>query len=138
VFRRNRKRIGYFSDLSIEMWPIPSFKAYLEQRLRYAYENIAYPLRFSLSLVIIPAFLFLLSRGKSSLPLSIIFISGLVIYLVVMGFLGQLVYGKKMPKYTFLFTPFWFLPYPLFSWFAIFAYATGGIYFGGNKIRRVV
>jgi len=43
-----------------------------------------------------------------------------------------------MPKYTFLFTPIWFLSYPLFSWFAIFAYAAGGIYFGGNKIKRVV
>jgi len=137
VFRKNAKRIGYFSDLSVEMRPINGFKSYLEHRLRYAYEDMAYPLRFSLSLAIIPVSLLLTIIKETLMPLPI-FISAVVAYLITMGFLGQLIYGDKMPKYTFLFTPLWFLPYPLFSWLAIVAHATGGIYFGGNRIRRVV
>lgn len=138
VFRQNRKKMGYFSDLSVEMEPTTTLKIYFEQRLRYAYENIAYPLRFSLSLIIIPVLLCLVIIGKSSMFLPMIFISIVTIYLVVAGFVGQSIYGNKIPKYTFLFTPLWFFPYPLFSWLAFFKYATGGIFFGGNRIRRVV
>ena len=135
-FNKNKKKIKYYSDLSITMEPGNNLKTYLEQRLRYAYEDLAYPLRSSLSLAVIPMALFLLSH-KNAIA-SWMFILGIFLGLLGVGFIGQLLYGEKLPKFTFVYTPLWFLPYPLFSWFAIIAYFTGGIYFGGSKIKRVV
>lgn len=137
LFRKNGKRIIYFSDLFIDMESTTTLKIYFEQRLRYAYENIAYPLRFSLSLIIIPLMYFIIIE-KGSIFLLITLITIIIAFLILTGFIGQLIYGDNIPKYTFLFTPLWFLPYPLFSWLALFVYVTGGIYFGGNRIRRVV
>lgn len=134
-FHKTKKKIKYYSDISITMEPGNTLKTYFEQRLRYAYENIAYPLRFLVSLTILPIVLLLLSYKNSW---SWIFVLGVFASILGAGFLGQLLYGKHMPKFTFLYTPLWFLPYPLFSWLSIMAYFTGGIGFGGSKIRRVV
>jgi hypothetical protein len=133
-FQHHGKRVGYISTIQIPMAYRDSPAHFIEQRLRYAYENLAYPLRFLFFLSLLP--LLLTSLFFSPLITLTLF---LVITIGVIGlsWLGQTYYDNgTYPPYTFLYAPLWFWPYPFTSWIALGLRLKGGIAFGGQIIRR--
>lgn len=140
IYRKfnQRKRVAYFDDISIEMVSTTSIGKFLKQRVRYAYENMAYPLRFFISLMILPVMLYLLWVSNGSFKFFFTFLSIFILGVIIVGLIGQCRYGTKLPLWTFLFTPLWYSSYIICSWLAIIAYFFGGIQFGGSKIRHVI
>ncbi|CAM3772622.1 glycosyltransferase [Mesobacillus zeae] len=133
-FRKNQYSIGYIREASLEATQSISMKKFLEQRVRYAYENIAFPIRFVFFLSILPLLLLLLITNNL-LPLY--FAAALTIGAMSVSFIGQLKYGKGIvPRHTFLYSAIWFWFYPFTSWLSIYKYFTGGVEFGGNKVRK--
>lgn len=136
-----RKKSKYFAYLVGP--PLPMAKSsrnlqrFIEQRIRYAYENIVFRLRFCFFLSILPLLI----------TVGIIFnieTSGLVIGIlssIVLGIAhyGQTKYGKTS-RYSsaWLYAPLWFWFYPFTSWIALGYWWRGGIYFGPHKLRNVI
>lgn len=133
-FQKHGKRVGYFPTIIIPMAYRDSLSRFFEQRLRYAYENLAYPGRFSLFLSILPL---LLACAFISPWLSLVFFGGITCIVLVLGYVGQKRYGNGFyPPLAFLCAPLWFWPYPFTSWIALALYLKGGVQFGGQTIRR--
>jgi cellulose synthase/poly-beta-1,6-N-acetylglucosamine synthase-like glycosyltransferase len=134
--KKHRCTVGYIRNVSLEAVQNISMKKFWEQRVRYAYENMAFPTRFVFSLLILPG-IFLLSILNFKIALLIILFLSIIITAV--AGMGQLLYGKNIsPWYTFLFAPMWFWFYPITSWIAVVKYFTGGVMFGGNKIKNAL
>ncbi|KFN11174.1 glycosyltransferase [Paenibacillus macerans] len=132
-FRRHKYSIGFIKDLSIEATQKISQKKFFEQRIRYAYENLALPIRFIIHAIILPVLIILLivSPKFASVVTLMITFGVLIITLI-----GQLIYGRGLvPSYTFLYSPVWFWFYPFTSWIALYKYITGGVNFGGKKVK---
>ena len=133
-FRDNKLSIGFIKDIQLEAVQKISFKKFMEQRVRYAYENFAFPHRFALHLSIIPLLVII---TMFNVRYMVGFICSLNISLVILGLIGQMMYkSKNSPKYTFLLSPIWFWFYPFTSWIAVSLFITGGVTFGGRKVRK--
>lgn len=110
-----------------------SVNKFLEQRVRYAYENIAFPLRFSIHLCLLPVFILLMSKAVECA----IILFGLYCFCIMLiSFWGQFKFGKKHIPPIFLFAPVWHLTYWITSWIALFLFCTKGVSFGENRIRK--
>ncbi|MDY7989860.1 hypothetical protein UY286_04925 [Paenibacillus polymyxa] len=127
--------IGFVRDVAIEAVQENSVNKFFEQRIRYAYENFAFPLRTALFLTILPLTLLLF---LSNYIMAIKFIVAISITTITVAGIGQLIYNReaKAPKFTFLFGVFWFWFYPFTTWIALFKFFSGGVYFGNRKIKR--
>ena len=132
--RKNGYKAGFIRNFGIEAKQDITFNKFLEQRVRYAYENIAMPIRFIFHLSLLPIMLFLLITDVKT---SFIIFLLLTLIATVSGLIGQLKYGRTIaPKYTFLFSSIWFWFYPITTWIALYKFFTGGIFFGGKKIKK--
>lgn len=113
-----------------------SKKKFLEQRLRYAYENIKFPIRFIVLLLILPIVFMLGIFLNWAYSITLIFLGSILIGLTT--FYSAKKYLKiKNHKRIGFYAVIWFWFYPFFSWIALINWITGGIKFGPNKIRRV-
>lgn len=135
-FRLAGKRIGYISSVAIKMVQNTGAQGFLKQRVRYAYENLAYPFRFLTFLSVLPLLLFIGLVSRSLLwPLVTAVLATFTV--TALTLIGQHHYSRGWyPPYTFMLAPIWFWFYPFTSWIAIFAYLRGGVSFGGNRIHR--
>lgn len=135
-FRKHQKKVHFADKIFFEAVQKISWKRFFEQRLRYAYENFAFPLRFSLFLCVLPLILACALIGKS---FAIGFIVLLTLAVVCLGLVGQIKYRQgRFPVWTFLLSPVWFWFYPFTTWLAIVYRLRGGVKFGGRKILRAV
>lgn len=135
--RRDRKSTfdRYVYDTPLEMRASRSLMDFARQRTRYAYENLAYPIRFSASLMVLPTLLTLLFRGLVSEALALTAL--LVVVLTVLAFVDRRRWpANHLPIRVPLLAPIWFLPYPICSWIALYLFVRGGVRFGDSIIRR--
>ena len=71
--------------------------------------------------------------------LAVCFAISLSMAVLLLAFIGQMIYGKKnVPRFSFLLSPIWFWFYPFTSWIAIVKYFSGGVMFGGRKIKKAL
>ncbi|MCC9022353.1 glycosyltransferase [Bacillus nakamurai] len=132
--RKKGSSVGFIKDIALEAKQEIPLSKFLEQRVRYAYENFATPFRFTFFATILPL-LILLSLIDMNYSLTLA--SFLTSSIIVISIVGQFIYGRHItPWYTSLYSPIWFWFYPFTTWIAIYKYLTGGIMFGGNNIRR--
>ncbi|WP_372997689.1 glycosyltransferase [Lutispora sp.] len=132
--RINGYNIGFVKDVSLEAIQDITFIKFLEQRVRYAYENLAIPSRFFLYAIVIPITILL---GLININYSVMFAAAITSFIILIAFIGQILYGMSIaPFYTFLFSPVWFWFYPFTTWISIYKYFKGGVMFGGRKIKR--
>ncbi|MEH7343289.1 glycosyltransferase family 2 protein [Bacillus sp. JJ1532] len=132
--RNSGYSIGFVKDASLEATQDIPFNKFLEQRVRYAYENLAMPFRFTLYALVLPIILLLLIISPKVAGLFCITITIIVLLLAC---IGQILYGAKiLPFFTFLLSPLWFWFYPFTTWIAVWKYYSGGVKFGGKKVRK--
>lgn len=106
---------------------------FLEQRIRYSYENIAFPMRFIAHLCLLPFFVIsIYTTEKYALLLFLLYVS----YIMLVSFWGQVKYGKSNMPPVFLFAGIWHLSYWITSWIALFLFWTRGVSFGENRIHN--
>ncbi|AZS15488.1 glycosyltransferase [Paenibacillus lutimineralis] len=126
--------VGFIRDVALEAIQDIKFSKFLEQRVRYAYENIAFPIRFTFFAMILPILLILFILSPAIFSATFIYIN---LAILLVSFIGQILYARNfVPPYTFLLSPIWFWFYPFTTWIAVYKYFTGGVMFGGNKIKR--
>lgn len=110
-----------------------SLKKFCEQRIRYSYENIAFPFRFITHLLLLPLYIYFFSIGAC------IFVPACIAYvflLLIISCIGQIKYASKdMPKTIFLYSVIWHLSYWFTSWIALFLFLTVGVRFGNKHIH---
>ena len=134
-FRMKKLQTGFLKKERLSASQNIPFKKFVEQRIRYAYENLAFPLRFACFLSILPLLILILNYSNIE-NLILIFI-GMSAIVSLVCLYGQIIYGENIsPWYTFLLTPLWFWPYAITTWFALFMLFTGGVNFGGEKIKK--
>jgi hypothetical protein len=137
TIRRGQYQECYISDLPIPMKSSGrSLGEYLRQRIRYAYENIAFPVRFFafdiLLLFAVLGIAYFWSAWMSVLVIALV--SAIVIcasYTYQRSLAWQFAAGRVWP-----YAPLWYWPYPFCSCCALVLFFRGGILFGGNRIRR--
>lgn len=135
-FRKHNSKIYFADRIFLQSIQNIKWKKFLEQRVRYAYENLAFPFRFVFFLSILPL-LILISIYDFKVSFEIIMF--LTLTVITISYLGQVRYGNnKFPAWTFLLAPVWFWFYPFTSWISVFLRFTGGVYFGGRKIIKAI
>lgn len=136
-FKKNGLKTGYESSNCMDIISNTNASHFFQQRIRYAYENLAYPLRFFLFLITLPTILLttILLEIKAGLLLFML----LNLFLILIAAMGQVVYSKcKTPSITFILAPLWFWFYPIMSWLALFLRMISGVRFGENMIKKAV
>lgn len=134
--RKHTKNVYYAGDIFLKAIHNADWARFFEQRVRYAYENMAFPLRFTFFLLVMPL-LFVIGIWEVGYALAISL--ALTLLTVVASFIGQVKYGRgRFPALTFLLAPLWFWPYPLTTWLAVLLRLTGGVRFGGRKITKAI
>ncbi|SHF39472.1 Glycosyltransferase, catalytic subunit of cellulose synthase and poly-beta-1,6-N-acetylglucosamine synthase [Seinonella peptonophila] len=128
-------RIGFAKDIGLEATQEITASKFFEQRVRYAYENLAFPWRFIGFACILPL---LIALGILNITCAIWLATCLTLGILTVSFIGQLIYGATIvaPYYTFLWSIAWFWFYPFTTWIALYKRVTGGVRFGGKKILR--
>lgn len=127
-------KVGFVRDIALEATQNISAFKFLEQRIRYAYENMCMPVRFAFELSILPLMLALYSCSKIYALFFFLLLTG---FIVIVALIGQIRYNCGLyPKMTFLLSPLWYWHYPITSWIALICYFTGGVYFGGRKVKK--
>ncbi|WP_310605568.1 glycosyltransferase [Anaerosporobacter sp.] len=125
--------IGFPKDRFFTATQKITLKNFFEQRVRYAYENIAFPIRFLIHLCLFPISLLLM---KENVKLVTILFGLYCICIMLISLWGQFKFGKKQMPPVFLFAPIWHLTYWITSWMALCLFLTKGISFGGNRIHN--
>lgn len=106
---------------------------FLEQRIRYSYENIAFPMRFIVHLCLFPFFVIsIITIEKYMFLLFLLYVG----YIMFGSLVGQVMYAKSNTPPVFLFAGIWHLSYWITSWIALFLFWAGGVSFGGNRIHN--
>jgi len=136
-FRTVTNNHCYLIAPSIPMHSFRCFPKFLEQRVRYAYENLAYPMRSLIFLSLVPlAAAILCLRGVLALCL---FISVITVIVLALSRLGEFRYGSiYQQRSVWIYAPIWFWFYPFTTWIAVYLWCIGGIRFGNSLIRRAV
>jgi hypothetical protein len=110
---------------------------FLEQRVRYAYENLAYPLRTVAFATIIP--ILWASAYGFSFGVAAMFAGVGVAVSIAIALLGWLEYGEPagLPMTPCFVAPIWVLCQAIFVWPAIFMVSfRRGVLFSGAKLYR--
>ena len=135
---RELRTLGAESRMVTEPWyPISSVGdgKFLQQRIRYAYEMLKHPGRALLYVAVAPTLaLLLVARPAAAVALAVV----LTIGAALLGLVGQWRYPRLAPAFTWLLAPvyFWFIPFAM--WLALAFYVTGGMPYGGRRVKRPV
>lgn len=128
--------LGARDVIVMEPWfPIlPSSRhKFLQQRIRYAYEHLQNVPRAALFLGVVPVLggLLLVSPAAAAA-----FAAAITLGTALLALVGQRRYPSLAPPFTWLLAPvyFWFLPFAI--WPALALYVTGGMPFGGTRVKR--
>ena len=134
-FRKAGKKVGYDPNVYLEMITHGLGK-FWEQRVRYAYENLAYPLRFIFFLMILPVSILL---GVYNIYILLFAVLAMSIMVWAITFIGQKRYAReRYPKLTWVYGVIWFWIYPFCTWIALFYFLRGGIKFGDQKVKNAI
>jgi hypothetical protein len=135
-FHEHGKTVHFAEGIFLMTVHHTTWGRFLEQRVRYAYENLAFPLRFAWHLCVLPI---LITCALFELKYALGWALCLTAGHILLALWGQIKYGgNRFPVWTFLLSPLWFWFYPFTSWIAAFMRCSGGIYFGGRKIVKPV
>lgn len=140
VYRRLRNAgftSVYSTNTAMDMISHRDLREFMSQRLRYAYENFAYPLRFVVTLSILPLLVGVeRAFGRIEALISAVAVSGLV---AALACLGQSRYDRgRHSKWAWLWAPLWFWFYPVLSWVALGMRSVGGVRFGTERLSRAI
>lgn len=136
-FRKHEKKVHFAGNIFLNAVQKITWKRFFEQRLRYAYENFAFPFRFTLFLAILPLIFACAAHAGTAAALGLV----ALMTFAVMGLclVGQIKYRQgQFPIWTFLLSPIWFWFYPFTTWMAVVYRLRGGVSFGGRKLVRAV
>lgn len=134
---RGHSELFYRDAPPLFVKPNRGLRLFLNQRRRYAYENIGMPFRFAADLCVLPG-LTMIGR-LVGLPAALLV--GTLITLVVMW--ASWTYEKRLPQRSsggrvWPFAAAWYWFYPFFSWVALACFVTGGVAFQHKRIWRPV
>ncbi len=129
-------RLSFSTSPPLQIYGKRNFRTYFKQKLRYCYENLNFPMRFTFDLLIVP--------GTATLTWAYgIFVAVTSLGLISLGLVGcSFWYWAKIPPkerspiWANLLGVFWYVPYPLLAWIALAMRFTTGIRFGANRIFR--
>lgn len=133
---RELAALGAEAVMVVEPWfPImpSSRRKFLQQRIRYAYEHLHNVPRATMYLGVVPVLLGLLLVA----PLAAAGLAAAItLGTVLLALVGQRRYPSLAPSLTWLLAPvqFWFLPFAI--WVAAAFYLTGGMPYGGGRVKR--
>ena len=111
-----------------------SLAQFVEQRIRYAYENIAIPVVNVASLTMLPILVLIFYAMSLSSAISTTLVLSLLP--IPISFLGLVSSCSSSPRAASLLAPVWMLSYVLASWMANLYYLVGGYPRSGQRIRR--
>lgn len=136
VARRAGAEFRYAGDILVDCITRRSTARFLEQRLRYAYENLAYPVRSALLASFLPTLLVLQLFGGPALLLLGAIAAGAGVY--VAAFFGWLRFGRphRLPLSDCLYGPSWLLFNAALIWLALALRLTVGVRFAGGRYSR--
>jgi len=138
IFLRSKGGIDcYFNEIRIPMLSSQrNIFSFLEQRIRYAYENIGNFWINTFCLSIIPLFISMVYFLGFKFTLSIFIIFSLMIIFITYT---SSILNKYDNKFiASLFSVIWFYSYSITSWIANFIYIFGGYRRNGNLIKRSI
>jgi hypothetical protein len=121
--------------------PIPmrserSLRIVLNQRLRYAYENIALPLRFVCDLLVLPVLGIAAIHGTLSTAIALAVVITTFIWWASYSYQSRLGYTPQAGTVWPL-APLWYWCYPFCSWYAAILYVFGfGVRFHHKRIQK--
>ena len=135
---RNGSNHYYRADPPIQMKSERSWATFLNQRIRYAYENIAFRFRFLCDLLVLPALGGIALYGGVSMALAgALLLTGFV-WWASATYESTLQYRSASGRVWPL-AAFWYWCYPIASWWAAVQFVSGvGTKFQHNRIWRVV
>jgi hypothetical protein len=123
-------RVCTASDILVARLPSTTGR-FLSQRVRQAYDDFALPQRMAVWLLLLPQTLWLWRKTKPAL------------LLVAAGAVAVAEKGRRrdggtavFPATASLFAPLWLAERAFCSWLAVGRYLTGGVPYGGGKIKR--
>ncbi len=136
-FARRGARIAWATDLFVARRP-PTFRKWLEQRPRQAYEDFPLRAKTALFFVLLPLLLLLLVLR---LELGLVFLFSLGISAILLALAGcrRGAAASYVPLPVCFFAPFWVLERSLSSWCALYWFLRhGGYPFGDNILAKGV
>lgn len=111
-----------------------SLSCYLEQRVRYAYENLAFPVRTTLFASLLP--LLLVGALFFGYAATVGSIAATTIVVLLISFIGRSYGATQFERSLWIYAPLWFWPYTLTTWLALGLLARGGLERSGKRVRR--
>lgn len=130
-------RLKYIDQTELMMESDRDWRVFLNQRVRYAYENMAFPIRFALDLLALFTLLGLLfTIGWVAAA-----IFAVVVSLVVTGAAycyEQTIIARFRRPSAWPYAALWYWTYPFCSLWAIFLRIGGGVSFPPHRVRRPV
>jgi hypothetical protein len=118
-------------DLYVERLP-PTASRFFSQRVRQAYDDFALPIRMTVWLAVVPITLWLLwtRRGRTVVRLAL--------GAVALAECGRRRAGgaRIFPACAPLLAPGWVVERGVCAWLAVLSRLTGGVTYGGLKIKR--
>ena len=119
-------------DLYVKRLP-PSFAHFIEQRVRHAYEEFAFPARMASWLGILPLLTVCLVRRRRS-PLLAFCVGS-----ILLGEWGRSTHGGRrvFPLAAALLAPAWLAERGVCAWLAVFVRLAGGYPYHGRRVVRV-
>ncbi|WP_186131940.1 hypothetical protein [Burkholderia gladioli] len=126
---------SYLADVSIVSHCDRSYTEFFEQRLRYSYENFAYPMRSCLFFSIIPIIIAAsLLFGFQVMMFALACLSTISIFFSLVGWMAS----RKASKHSIvinLAAPLWVGLQSIFIWLALLRICLGGKEFSGSNLR---
>ena len=126
----------YASGVAVISTPQRSLPKFFEQRFRYTYENLAYPIRSVTLAAIMPILLLIAETAGALSTIVIVFLIGCAS--VVAAGLGWAEFGRRhsIPFVVCFGAPIWVLYNATFIWPAIVLRFTVGLQFAGGQLKR--
>ncbi len=127
---------SYLKDVAITSHCRRTVRDFMEQRARYAYENLAYPLRTTIFCSLIPTFVLALAfQGLRAAWTMTAAISAAVVLVSICGWTSS----RRAHRHHFFVNfaaPIWLLLQASFVWVAVAQILLGGKRFSGERLRR--
>lgn len=130
-------RLKYIDHTELVMESDRNWRVFLNQRVRYAYENMAFPMRFVLDLLV----LFILLGLAFTFGWAAGLMFAVVVSLVVTGAAysyERTIIAKFRSPSAWPYAALWYWTYPFCSLVAIFLRIGGGVSFPPHRVRRPV
>lgn len=135
---RDGRNHYYRADTPIPMKSGRSCATFLNQRIRYAYENIAFPLRFLGDLLVLPVIgSIALFEGITMALVGVVLVSSLI-WCASLSYESKLSYSS-VAGLVWPYAALWYWCYPIAAWWAAIQFVSGvGTKFQHKRIWRVV